>query len=323
LRDEPCDLSDVCTRPPGDLTSFDSVKCFLEAFKAFEGDELPTGDAFAERLEAWLDDEDSADYRNDVGFIDGKLKFARITFYWTALVGIPVRRVRNLYDTAVAFLETEIMPDAPKSIGSRPVFDSGRLFSWMRTSETLVVVVLQGFAIIFPCAFLILLFSSGSVLTAIYATITVAFITASLLGGVKVFFGFALGIGEAIAGNIVIGLSIDYTLHLSHSYVHASVVTREEKTRHAATTMGVTVVAGAMTTFCSALFMLPCQLTFFTDMCTLIGGTVMFSIIFALFFFMPLMALIGPEDTQPSLASYIARLRTGRVASSGEKAMTA
>ena len=92
-------------------------------------------------------------------------------------------------------------------------------------------------------------------LTAAYATLTVALITGSLLGGVKIAFNFALGIGEAIAGNMVIGLSIDYTLHLSHAYMHAKALDREGKLLEAATTMGVTVLAGAFTTFTSALFM--------------------------------------------------------------------
>ena len=136
-------------------------------------------------------------------------------------------------------------------------------------------VVLQGFQIIFPCAFAILFLSQsahasaiGAALAAAYATLTVALITGSLLGGVKVAFGFSLGIGEAIAGNMVIGLSIDYTLHLSHAYMHSEDKTRDGKVSHAATTMGVTVLAGAFTTFTSALFMVPCQLTFFSQMCT-------------------------------------------------------
>ena len=226
---------------------------------------------------------------------------------------------------------------------------------------TCAQVVLQGFQIIFPCAFAILFLSQsahasaiGAALAAAYATLTVALITGSLLGGVKVAFGFSLGIGEAIAGNMVIGLSIDYTLHLSHAYMHSDDKTRDGKVSHAATTMGVTVLAGAFTTFTSALFMVPCQLTFFSQMCTrslspslytlgppslslapcslfpsplpsslfpssltvlapcclylpgtLIGGTIGFSILYALFFFMPLMALLGPPGVERSFLECI------------------
>lgn len=41
--------------------------------------------------------------------------------------------------------------------------------------------------------------------------------------------------------------------------MHAKANDREGKMASAATTMGVTVIAGAMTTFCSALFMVACQ----------------------------------------------------------------
>ena len=58
--------------------------------------------------------------------------------------------------------------------------------------------------------------------------------------------------------------------------------------------MGVTVVAGGMTTFGAACFMFPCQLTFFSKMATLMGGTIGFSLLFSLLFFMPLCALLGP-----------------------------
>ena len=75
---------------------------------------------------------------------------------------------------------------------------------------------------------------------------------------------------------------------------------------HAATIMGVTVVGGAITTFISALFMLACQLTFFGSMCTLIGGTIMFSLTYSLFFFMPLMALAGPSGETPTLTLTLA-----------------
>ena len=43
------------------------------------------------------------------------------------------------------------------------------------------------------------------------------------------------------------------------------------------------------------------QLTFFLRMCKLIAGTVGFSIVYALFFFMPLLALVGPNGTARSL----------------------
>jgi len=232
-----------------------------------------------------------------VGFVNGTVRFARVSFRWSAQRGIPVAMMRQIYDRTVAFLDAKYVPIP--ALGTPFVHNGG--FSWMETSEELVLVVLQGFAVIFPCAFVILLISNGSLITSAYAILTLVLVTGSLLGGVKLAFGFALGIKEAIAGNIVIGLSIDYTLHLSHSYMSSSSETREGKVLDAATSMAVTVVAGFTTTFGAAMFMSPCQLTFFTDMVILLGGTVIFSIIYGLFFFMPLMAIAGPRGKSRSL----------------------
>ena len=46
--------------------------------------------------------------------------------------------------------------------------------------------------------------------------------------------------------------------------------------------------------------MFPCQLTFFTKMAFLMAGTIVFSLIFAFFFFMPLVSLFGPTGRIPS-----------------------
>ena len=40
-------------------------------------------------------------------------------------------------------------------------------------------------------------------------------------------------------------------------------------------------------------------------MCTLIGGTIGFSIIYALFFFMPAMALLGPWGVSRSVPGHV------------------
>ena len=71
--------------------------------------------------------------------------------------------------------------------------------------------------------------------------------------------GWSLGVGESIAGTIVIGLAVDYTVHLGHAYTESPSLLREEKTRDALTEMGVTVIAGGVTTLGSSVFMYACQ----------------------------------------------------------------
>ena len=73
----------------------------------------------------------------------------------------------------------------------------------------------------FPIAFVALLFATNNWLISIYAIISVGGIVASVLG-TWYHVGWDLGTGEAIAGVMVIGLSVDYTIHLGHMYVHSA-----------------------------------------------------------------------------------------------------
>ena len=101
-------------------------------------------------------------------------------------------------------------------------------------------------------------------------------------------------------------------------YTESKEKTREGKTRDALAVMGVTVVAGGVTTLGCAAFMFTCTLTFFSSMATLIGGTIFFSLLFALFFFMPLCALIGPQGEIKSVGERVRALCGG-----GKKKQTA
>ncbi|CAM9932592.1 unnamed protein product, partial [Sphacelaria rigidula] len=56
--------------------------------------------------------------------------------------------------------------------------------------------------------------------------------------------GWELGILEAILFVMVVGFSVDYTLHLSDSYLESTKKTRGERTRDMLATMGPAVLSG-------------------------------------------------------------------------------
>ena len=180
-------------------------------------------------------------------------------------------------------------------------------FAWMVTQEQLVRGLFSGLGVCAPVAFVVLLLATGNILVSLYAILTIFLVVISLLGTCNLI-GWELGISEAIAGTIVIGLAVDYTVHLGHVYTEAHDPTRGGKMATAAAVMGVTVVAGALTTFGCAFFMFFCQLTFFTKMATLIGGTIGFSLLYSLFFFMPLLAFVGPSGKIHSSSEQCRRL---------------
>ena len=72
--------------------------------------------------------------------------------------------------------------------------------------------------------------------------------------------------------------------------------TREQRTRYALEKMGSTVLAGAITTAGSSMFMFACQMTFFYKMAVLISVTIFFSLIYSLGFLIAAMITIGPQN---------------------------
>jgi len=301
---------EACTRPPHTLTY--EVRCVVRAFALAQYgavEALPTGAAFAAALRDWLLTSAGAAYQEDVGYIDGALRFASIHFKMTMPTLQPSYKVRPVYELFTDLIDAQqASATATAALGTVFVY-AGREFVWMGTQEALVRGVFVGFAICFPVAFLVLIVATGSVRVSTFAIATICLVVGSLLGFVSTFLDWDLGTGEAIAATIVIGLSVDYTVHLGHMYVEAAPASREGKLEVSATNMGGTVVSGGVTTLGAASFMYFCQLTFFSKMATLITGTIFFSLLYSLLFFMPLLAVLGPEGEMLTVRERVARWR--------------
>merc|ERR1712066_744437 len=173
-------------------------------------------------------------------------------------------------------------------------------FDWVfyALEKALVEGLFTGLAICFPVAFIVLLFATGNVVVALLAIVTIALIVMGVLGWCWLVEGWYLGVTESIAGIIVIGLAVDYVIHLGHMYLevgHLGYEKRTERWAMALKNMGSTILAGATTTFMAGLSMRLCQMSFFTQMSTLISITIVYSLIYTLFFFMCLMRIAGPE----------------------------
>merc|ERR1712178_351461 len=107
-----------------------------------------------------------------------------------------------------------------------------------------------------------------------------------------------LGIGEAIAGIIILGYSVDYVVHMGHIYCgagHQGISDRIGRTEYAVRNMGSTIFAGAITTAGSATIMFLCFNTFFTKMAVLICMTIFFSFLYSFCFLVPMLILAGPQ----------------------------
>merc|ERR1719231_1827545 len=150
----------------------------------------------------------------------------------------------------------------------------------METSIGLVTGLAIGMAIAFPAAFLTLVFATRNYIVASLAMISIGGIIVTLLGIAKLVLDWPLGIVESVAAVIVVGFSVDYTIHLGHMYnhgAHEGLNTREERFKYAIKKMGGTVMGGAITTAGSGVFMFPATMLFFNKMAYMITLTIVLS----------------------------------------------
>ena len=158
-------------------------------------------------------------WANSIGFVDGKLKFVSISAASTLKKRQAIDTKEGVLAACDKFLNDYVFTaDGPASFKSG-FHDAGRSWIWMVTQKDLVTGLFQGLALCFPVAFLVLLWATGNLVMAVYATVSIAGIVSIVLGWCKIVMGWDLGIAESIAGIIVIGMSVDYVVHLGHMYV--------------------------------------------------------------------------------------------------------
>ena len=298
------------------LTRAGTTLCFLREFRAWHAETYAgaAGDGlgravFDARLRDFRDTTSPADgdlyttWSEVIGFVGGELRYARIDARLTSPMWAPmpdrkacVRRANRLL--AAVRRETVGLP------GLSTVFHFSESWLWYKAQRALVDGLTRGIYIALPVAFLVLTFATQNVVLAGLAIVCIGSIVAGVLG-LCYLLGWSLGIKESLAGVIVIGLAVDYTIHLGHMYDHARsherLHSREDRVAYAMRKMGQTVFAGAVTTSGAASVMLACQLEFFKSMAYLIVFTILFSIFMAFFFFIPALWVFGPEGSQGNL----------------------
>lgn len=94
---------------------------------------------------------------------------------------------------------------------------------------------------------------------------------------------------------ILIGLSVDYVVHLANHYVESAYTSRFHKIRVSLKDLGISIVSGGLTTAGAGCFLLFATVVLFNKFAILIICTIIFSLIYSLFFFAALMHTFGPE----------------------------
>jgi protein dispatched 1 len=308
LKNATCD-ADGCGGPGSDLVRKKNGKdarvvCPMAAFRKYVEEVLVepfpvTGlhtSSFAAKLQTFVASTHGSPYSSHLGFDEsGALMFVRVSTESTLVFPTTAKTSRPVFDVWSAFVD-DLNARAPRGVGNAKQ-TAYYTWTWMKTQEALVENTFQGLIICFCMAFVVLLLSTMDLRAGMIATVTIAGVVTTVMGvGVRGIMGWDLGIGESIAAVILIGLSVDYCVHLANAYCEApaSCDTRELRVQHALMTMGISITASAVTTIVSGSVLWLCILTFFSKFAFLITATIVSSFAWSLFFLPSALAAFGP-----------------------------
>jgi hypothetical protein len=210
------------------------------------------------------------------------------------------------------------LPAAPLCL-SAPAFHTSELWPRMFTEVAAVNGIVWAISIIGLTAFLaVFLFTtSPRVAVCLISTISMA------LACVLAFFymvGYKLGIVEAVSISVLLGSSVDYSLHIADAYAECCLEAssndtvaetgepslaairdaawrlrrRQQLAQEALGRIGGSVFHAAVTTFLSVICLVFCQVALFKQFGLVIASSVVSSIIVALFVLPALLVLFGP-----------------------------
>uniref|UniRef100_A0A7S3UNQ6 SSD domain-containing protein n=1 Tax=Heterosigma akashiwo TaxID=2829 RepID=A0A7S3UNQ6_HETAK len=108
-----------------------------------------------------------------------------------------------------------------------------------------------------------------------------------------------MGVVESIIYVMVVGLSVDYTVHLSEAYLASGRATRQERTRAMVAAMGGSVLSGAFSTLGATTFLMMADIIFFTKFGSIIFFLICQSMVISLVGFTAMLDCFGPQVPQP------------------------
>lgn len=295
-----CDL-EGCSGYQGKIAIPNTTICFIQDYKDLYGNNFNMN-TFLQNLSDFRSNtipknSKTKNWKNYIGFVDGKLRYITISFRSTVKTLLPMKIKEPVYSNAENMI-IKINENTPNELGNA-FQDAGITWVWYDIERNLISSMFMGLAICFPISFLVLLFATRNWYLSLLSIISIGLVVSNVLGFCKFIMGWDLGIAETVSAVIVIGFSIDYTLHIGHMYEEASekgFEKKEDRIGYSLERMGTTVLAGAITTAGSALFMLMCQMQFFYKMALLISVTILNSLIYSLMFLVSLCILFGPEN---------------------------
>jgi len=169
------------------------------------------------------------------------------------------------------------------------------IWAWWRVQQLLFEQALIGMAISLFVAFVCVTIFTMNIIVSFFTILAITAVVATVLC-LLVVFGWNLGAMEAIASIMVVGLSVDYSVHLSHAYVECKSKTRWKRITFAINAVGLSILSGGITTMLAACVLSVAVIVFLQRFGILILCIIFFSSFYSFGFLMSLLSIFGPEN---------------------------
>merc|ERR1719385_455148 len=181
----------------------------------------------------------------------------------------------------------------PSTMTSLMVTDMG-YFGYFFIQEKIIQEAAFGICLSLLFAFIVLTIATGNWVMAAYSCIVIFSIVMCVIG-FTVANGWKLGVIEAVIYVMVVGMSVDYVVHLSEAYLASGEHKREDRARRMLGIVGGSVLSGAMSTILGIMWLLFATIVIFLKFGAFIVFLIACSLTFSLITFTAAMASFGPE----------------------------
>lgn len=181
-------------------------------------------------------------------------------------------------------------------------------FLFLFISQVLVQSAVNGILMGLGLTLPLLIIMTTNWIVALMCCLTISLITVGVIGIIPLA-GWKLGILESLNLTLVVGLAVDYVVHLADGYVRSQKHSRGDRVRDTLGHVGISVLSGACTTIGASIFMLFARILFFFQFGIFMFCTIGLSIFYALFFFTTVLALVGPEGNTGSILPLMHHVR--------------
>lgn len=205
--------------------------------------------------------------------------------------------VRLVYNHWQDLIGTENAATANVAASLNNALETTRNYVDMELQDTLLQAALIGIGASLGLAAGIIFITTKDVVISFFSVLSICGVVASLVA-FMVWIGWELGVIESICLTILVGLSVDYTIHLAQAYRESAADNRHDRIIDGLTSMGISVLSASATSIISACVLFGTTITFFLQFGIFIALTIALSTFYSFVFFISLLAIMGRNENQ-------------------------